>query len=839
MHYHGLHVEEVIASRQQFGANSIQEQSGTFWKVLLEVVREPLFLLLVAAALIYFSVGEYTEGIVMLVALGLVSGISLFQENKSRNAVEALKSLTSSAAQVYREGILVALDPKELVVGDFVVLEDGDLVPADGALVESYDFLVNESMLTGESLALPKTSTSDDSKVFQGSLVVGGTAVFKVESVGKNTKLGSIGRSLEQIEEPKTPLQVQIRGFVRMMVVFGAGAFVLVCLVNFLTFGDFLAALLHGLTLAMSVLPEEIPVAFSTFMALGAYRLYKMRVIARSPYTVETLGASTVICIDKTGTLTENRMELRQIYEFSSGKLIEYAEEKAVFSEVLAYGMWASEILPFDAMEKSIHTYYGKLCATDERPGAQMLHEYPLGGKPPMMTHVFQVGEGKRIVAVKGSLEGILNQSRLSDTDLLGIQEVAGRLLGQGYRLLGVGRGIDARAELPATQFEFEYDFLGILAFYDPPKVNIRGVLRQFYQAGIQVKMITGDHATTAIALADQVGLRHGDEFLTGVAVDDLSIEELKQRVSKVQVFARMYPEAKLKVIEALKANGEVVAMTGDGVNDGPALKAAHIGIAMGQRGSEIAKKSAALVLADDDLGHMPVAVALGRRIYENLKKAIRYIISIHIPIILIVLMPLLLGWEFVHIFTPIHVIFLELIMGPTCSIVFEREPIEPGSMDRPPRKVRESFFSIRELSVSLIQGLLITAACLGWGYYAIQEGLDEASVRTLVFAALVFSNVFLTLVNRSFYHSVWTTLKYKNPLIPLILGVSLLVLGLSLTVSPVRSVFGFEEVSLWQVAGSAIVGLLGVIWLEGYKYWRRRGVSTRDMGGPSKSMEY
>jgi Ca2+-transporting ATPase len=824
MKYKGLGDQEVIANRKAFGSNEMGEKSkNPIWGILLEIIKEPLFVILLLASSIYFILGETTEGIIMLVAIGLVSGISIFQENKSRNAVNALKKLSSPKAKVYRNSEVVTIPTGEIVVKDLILVEDGNMIPADAKIIEAHDFSVNESILTGESLSVSKDHLSESPMIFQGTMVDAGNCVAEVQAIGRQTELGKIGTSLAEIEQTKTPLQTQIKSFVKYMVSFGAIAFLLVWGINYMISKDVLNALLQGLTLAMSILPEEIPVAFSTFMALGAYRLYKKKVITRSPYTVETLGAATVICTDKTGTLTENRMELRAIFDLQKGSLQDFTKDKPEFSPTLEYSLWASEILPFDPMEKSIHDFYEIVAPTDERKSAKMLHEYPLGGKPPIMTHIFQKENGEKVIAVKGAVEGVMEQSKLSKKDIAVVLEQVSQFTEKGYRVLAVGKADPSINTFPKTQQEFEFEFLGLLAFYDPPKKNIEKVLNSFYKAGIEVKMITGDYPQTAYAISNQVGLKSDAAIMTGDEVMAMETSDLQQKVKETHVFARMFPEAKLKVVEALKQNGEVVAMTGDGVNDGPALKAAHIGIAMGKRGSEVAKSAAALVLMDDDLGHMTEAVALGRRIYENLKKAIQYIISIHIPIILIVLLPLVLGWEFTVIFTPIHVIFLELIMGPTCSIVFENEPIEPDSMTKPPRIMSKTFFSWSELSLSFVQGLAITGACLGFGYFLMDSGNSEATVRTLIFSTLVFSNIFLTLVNRSFYHSVFKTLTYENRLVPLILGISLILLVLILTIPAIMGVFDFEPVSINNLLFSLLIASIGVFWIEGWKFFQRK----------------
>jgi len=424
-------------------------------------------------------------------------------------------------------------------------------------------------------------------------------------------------------------------------------------------------------------------------------------------------------------------------------------------------------------------------------------------------------------------VESVLYQSELDDNVKTRIHSIAKNFALKGYRVLGVGKANYQNQTFPKTQQEFTFEFVGLLAFYDPPKDNIPVTLKEFYAAGIDVKMITGDYAETAVAIADQTGLRKGNTVVTGDQVLALDQSKLQSVVKETEVFARMFPEAKLRVIEALKANGEVVAMTGDGVNDAPALKSAHIGIAMGLRGSEVAKNAASLILVDDDLSHMTDAVALGRRIYENLKKAIQYIISIHIPIILIVTLPLILFWKFTDIFSPVHVIFLELIMGPTCSVVFENEPIEANSMKNKPRKILSTFFSWKELGLSVIQGLMITLACLGIGYYYMYTGSSVEVVRTIIYSTLIFSNVFLTLVNRSFYYSAITTLRYKNNLVPLVLFISLTVLFLSLYLPPVQDVFHFTNIGWRDLIFCLIAAFAGVIWIEVVKAFNRNRLNT------------
>lgn len=820
----GLSSAEVLSSRKKHGSNQSElKEKSRFFTVLIDVVFEPMFIILLLSSFLYFILGKYQEGVIMLVAIIIVSGISIFQESKSRSAVEALKNLTGPRAKVIRNSELVQIQISEVVLGDIIIVEDGDTVPADAVLLKANDFSVNESMLTGESLPLYKGSEKEDKLIYKGTMVLSGSATAEVSAIGKSTKLGTIGDSLIEIEEVKTPLQIQIKKFILSMLLFGLLAFVVVCVLNYIETGNFIQSLLSGLTLAMSVIPEEIPVAYSTFMALGAYHLYKKMVIARNPHRLESLGAASVICTDKTGTITENKMVPAEIYELKSDSFFQLEAKGFQLNEVLEFAMWSSETEPFDPMEKAIHELYSRVNSADKRKDFIMLKEYPLEGEFPIMTHVFS-NQTEKIIAVKGSVEGVLKQSNLSDEEKAKFLEKANSLAAKGHRVLAVGKAEMDKKLLPEKQETFSFNLLGLISFYDPPKSNMKDVMAQFYKAGIRVLMITGDHPETAKSIANQIEMKDPDEVMIGTELMKLSDDELKEKVKSVSIYARMFPEAKLRIVEALKSNGEIVAMTGDGVNDAPALKAAHIGIAMGKRGSEVARNIATLVLADDDFSHMPEAIALGRRIYDNLKKAIRYIISIHIPIIMIVTLPLILFWKYTNLFLPIHVIFLELIMGPTCSIIYENEPIEPNTMARPPRDSKLSFFSFRELSISILQGCIITIACLSLGYYYIHQDYSEAMVRTIVYMTLIFSNLFLTLENRSFRYSIFTTIQYKNRLIPMILALSLIIPVLSLFVTPIRQIFEFEIPSLLVMFNCFAAAFIGVMWIEIYKYIRRLG---------------
>ena len=820
----GLTNAQVEQSRAQNGSNSLNYQNkNSFLSSVIEMVKEPMFLLLVTATSIYFITGDYGNGVFMAIAIALVSTISLYQESKSRNAIEALEKLSQPKSKVIRDGAIIEVSSEEIVIGDVIQTEEGTFIPADGIIIQSNDFSVNESILTGESLSIFKNENSEDKNVYQGTIVESGLAICEVTAIGNKTQLGKIGKSLDTIVEEKTPLQKQIENFVKKMSFVGLVIFAFVWIINFSNSKDILDSLLKALTLAMSIIPEEIPVAFTTFMALGAWRLMKMGIIVKQIKTVETLGSSTVICTDKTGTITENKMSLAQWYILSSNTFFENSKELSnEEQELLSLSMWASEPIPFDAMEIALHEAYTESNIKEERNHFKLVHEYPLSGKPPMMTHVFENENGIRIIAAKGAPEAIIACSELSEEQKQHILLAMEAMSNKGFRVLGVGTTKFYGTDYPKTQQEFLFKFKGLVAFYDPPKENIKSVFETFYNAGIDVKIITGDNAVTTSTIANQVGFKNCDKVLNGddlMAMDDLT---LKTKVMETALFTRMFPDAKLKIIKALIDNNQIVAMTGDGVNDGPALKSAHIGVAMGKKGTEIAKQAANLILIDDDFGKMTDAIAMGRKIYINLKKAIQYIISIHIPIILIVFIPLALGWVYPNIFSPVHIIFLEIIMGPTCSIIYENEPMERNLMLEKPRPLTNTFFNLKEITISILQGLAITLGLLFTYQYSVNENCSESVTRTVVFLTLIASNIFLTLANRSFYYSVFTTLKYKNNLVLTIIVITIFITALLLAVPSFSHFFMFETVTIYQIGLSILTGGISVFWIEIYKGFKR-----------------
>lgn len=816
---HGLTDTQVQASRARHGSNTLYlRPKRQFWNILFEVFREPIFMLLVLGCLLYFAIGDDTEAWLMVVSICFVIAIEIVQEYRSEKALEALRQFAQPKVNVVRNGKELSINTEDLVVDDILLFAEGERLAADALVLEQHDLSVDEAILTGESLPVNKTTEDGSNQLFQGTVVASGMGKAQVRAVGANTEFGKLGQSIESIETEPTPLQRQIDRFVRQMMLAGLVAFLIVFGINFYYVGTLVAALLFSLAFALALIPEEIPVAFTSFMALGAYRMTKQNILVKQPKTVESLGSATVICLDKTGTITENRMSVAEVIDMGGR------------SQCLEYAMWASEPEPFDAMEKAIHAAYAKATKTDQRPMFSMVHEYPLEGVPPMMTHIYRDAAEQQLVATKGAVERIVLVCRnLDDETKTRIFKKTHDLASKGYRILGVASADWPGSKYPENQDAFPWQFEGLIALFDPPKKNIQVVFNHFYQAGIQVKMITGDYPETALNIARQSGLRHQENVLTGERVMQMDFEELRGTVQETAVFARMFPDAKLRVVEALKANGEVVAMSGDGVNDGPALKSAQIGVAMGKRGTEVAKGAASMVLLDDNLDRMVTAIELGRKIYNNLRKAIRYVISIHVPIVLIVVLPLVFGWTYLHMLAPIHVIFMELIMDPTCAVAYENEPSEPGILKKAPRAANAPLFTGKELSLSIFQGLVITAGILGLYHYAINQGASEEKTRSFVFATLMFSNIFLTLANRSFEHTIAKTIVYKNRAIPLILGIAILILSAVLFIPWINNLFKMEPLRWSEIGLCALTAGLCVGWFEVWKFGRRIAINRRN----------
>jgi Ca2+-transporting ATPase len=773
------------------------------WTIVRDVIREPMFILLMVATLLYFILGEQGQGLLMLVAMVLVAAISVFQEIRSSHALKALRKLTEPKATVLRDGSFRELPVEEIVPGDIVRIQEGEQVPADGLIIRSNDLSINESVVTGESMPVDKSVAVGENAVYQGSTVNTGAAYARVTVTGNGTLMGRLGQSIESIQTPPTQLQAWIARFVKAMAIFGISAFLLIWLINYLHSGSLAMSLLTGLTLAMSAIPEEVPVAFTSFMALGALRLTALGIVVRHPRIIENLGALTVLCLDKTGTLTENRMQVRIVYDARTGELEEGSEGgRWKSSRVLWYARLASEEEPFDVMEKAIIQAFDASESREQYPPLRMVHEYPLSGQPPMMTHVYE-GTPLSVVAGKGAPERILRVCRMPEEVLKLWRDRVQTLAAQGYRVLGVCSA-ESR-EFPKDQDGFDWHFEGLVSLYDTPKPGLDNYFREWRNAGVRVKIISGDYAGTVINIARRAGLDSGLATLTGEEVMALSPGQLAEKVKDVDIYARMFPDAKTRVIDALKANGEVVGMSGDGVNDGPALRSAHIGIAMGKKGTEIARQAADLVLSDDNLEKITEALRHGRAIRINLGKAIRYLVTIHIPIILTASMPLLLGWSFPTVFTPLHIIFLELIMGPTCSIYYEREPMEEDVMMGKP--AAGALLQGRALIVTVVQGAVAAGGLLGLYYYFMSHGYSLSYTRTIVFMALLVDNVLLTLAGGRGGR--------RNPLTAPVILSSIVFIGCIYFVPFARDLFGLTAVAGVHVLIAMAVSLISIGWVR------------------------
>ena len=814
----GLSQDQIPLLQQQYGKN-IFEASKQFrlFRVLKDILLEPMFLLLVIASCLYFILGDKNEGIMMAIAIIIVTTISIYQEVKSSLALKSLQQYTEPRITVIRGGKEEIIMTEELVPGDVLLLAEGMKVPADAVIITSNDLAINESIITGESLPVEKNNAERKNKLYQGSTINSGKCTARVTETGKNTVLGKIGKSVSEYHASKTLLQAHVNRFVNRFALFGFAAFLVIFIINYYHYGAFVTSLLFALTLAMSVIPEEIPVAFSSFMALGAYKMSKLGIISRQPQVIENLGAVTTLCLDKTGTLTENRMVLKSIYNYEGDVLIDISDNSFLKNdEVLFYGTLASEAAPFDPMEKAILEANRKYNKDISLSGFQMAYEYPLEGRPPMMTHIYKKEE-TYTAAAKGAAERIMKICNLDSRNREKIQQQLIKLANNGYRVIAVCKALQPDHHFPKSQEEFAWNFVGLLALYDPPKKNITAVLKKISAAKIKLKILTGDYPETAMNIAGLAGIENYHKAVSGEDIMNMDDDQLKETIEQCNVFARMFPDAKVKVVNALKQHGEIVAMTGDGVNDGPALKLADVGIAMGNKGTETARIASDLVLTDDNLERIATAIGEGRKIFSNLMKALRYIISIHIPIILTASLPVILGWKYPNIFTPVHVIFLELIMGPTCSIFFEREPVEKNLMLLPPRNRAIRLFSVDELLVSIVQGLIITAGVLTL-YFVFMQRHSIGETRTIVFTTIISANVFLTFADRSFTENIFQTIRYKNNLAAVVVIISSLFLASLHLVPAVRNLFQLAQVTLSEFMLCLAVAFVSVMWFEVYK---------------------
>ena len=835
----GLSEKEASQRLQKYGYNELPASKGrSVFATAWDVVREPMFLLLLACGTIYLILGDVQEALMLLGFVFVVLGITLYQERKTERALEALRDLSSPRALVIRGGERKRIAGREVVPDDLVVLAEGDRVPADSVVLSCTNLSTDESLLTGESVPVRKIvwdgvremtrpGGEDLPFVFSGTLIVQGQGIAKVRSTGLHTEMGKIGKALQTVKVEVTRLQKEVGQLVQRIAVVGLTLCLTVIVVYGVTRGNWLQGFLAGITLAMALLPEEFPVVLTIFLALGAWRLSKMNVLARRVPVIETLGSATVLCVDKTGTLTVNRMSIRKlsvdgiVHDVEQQDGLELPES---LHEIVEFGILASQRDPFDPMEKAFHDLGNLRLAETEHLHADwtLEREYSLSPELLAMSHVWKSPTGNNFVlATKGAPEAIVDLCHLDKERAKAVSDQVAGMAEDGLRVLGVAKGVFGKQPLPGEQHDFTFEFLGLVGLADPVRPTVPAAVDECYTAGIRVVMITGDHPTTARSIAMQAGIKPLDQIITGAELDKIDEAELQRRVRTINVFARMVPEQKLRLVNALKANGEVVAMTGDGVNDAPALKAAHIGIAMGGRGTDVAREAASLVLLDDDFASIVKSVRMGRRIFDHLQKAMTYIVAVHVPIAGMSLVPVLLGGD--PVLLPVHILFLELIIDPACSVVFEAEPEEENVMRRPPRNPATPLFGSRILGIGLLQGASAFVVVLSiylsstWGW------LNKSDAIALSFTTLVIANLGLIFANRSWTRTIWSTIRTPNAALWWVIGGTIFFLSLALYVPFVRQMFHFSTLHPNDLALCLAGGLLSILWFESLKLFKQK----------------
>jgi Ca2+-transporting ATPase len=835
----GLSEQEARARLEEEGPNEIPSSRGKgIFAIASEVVREPMFLLLVAGGVIYLFLGDVQEALMLLGFVFVVMGITVYQERKTERALEALRDLSSPRALVIRDAERRRIAGREVTRGDLVIVSEGDRVPADALLLSGANLSVDESLLTGESVPVRKVARPDEPEgmgrpggddqpfLFSGTLVVRGRGVAEVRAIGIRTEMGKIGRALESVKSERTPLQRETGRIVRNLALLGLALCAVLVVGYGITRHDWLHGLLAGITLAMATLPEEFPVVLTIFLALGAWRMSRERVLARQMPAIETLGAATVLCVDKTGTLTQNRMAIARISGDGAVLDVQSGPEGPLpeaLHEIVEFSILASQSDPFDPMERAFKEFGERYLARTEHlhDDWTLVREYPLCPTLLAMSHVWRSPGGREyVIASKGAPEALADLCHFGPAERESLSRDVHAMAVDGLRVIGVAKARFQRESLPGEQHDFSFQFLGLAGLADPVRPTVPDAIAQCYRAGVRVVMITGDYPVTAQNIARGIGLSPSQEVLTGPELDLLSDEELAERMKTVNVFARVIPEQKLRLVKALKRAGEVVAMTGDGVNDAPALRAAHIGIAMGGRGTDVAREASDLVILDDDFSSIVQAVRMGRRIFDNLKKAIAYILAIHIPIAGLSLLPVLFGWPIV--FFPVHIVFLELIIDPACSIVFEAEPEEANAMSRPPRKKDQPLFSRRTILLSVLQGGGVLLIVLAVFLAALGRGQGELQARAMAFTTLVFANLALIFTNRSWTRTAFSALRSQNRAFWAILGGALAVLAAVLGVPILRRLFHFETLHPNDLGICLGAGGATILWFEGLKIVRR-----------------
>lgn len=849
----GLSDAEAARRLERDGPNALDEaRQRSLLRLLLRVASEPMFLLLVACGLIYMALGDRGEALLLLCFVFLVMSMTFMQQRRTDNALAALRQLASPGALVVRGGVMRSIAARALVVGDVVAVSEGNRVPADLLLLESSNLTADESMLTGESVSVAKFAAAaqagndaapgipgdTENHIFAGTLIVQGTARGRVVATGSHSALGRIGASLAAISSGPTAIERETRSVVVRVALGGLVLAALLALLYWYLRGDWLRGLLTGLTFAMAVLPEELPVVLTIFLGLGAWRLAREHVLARRIPAIELLGATTLLCVDKTGTLTTNRMALRALW--TEAARYDVAREGAAagvpplpeaLHEVLEFAMLASHRRAFDPMEAAIGAAAAQLLAGTEHLHADwtLLGDYPLSREMLAMSRVWHSPDRRaKMIAVKGAPEAVIDLCHMEAARTALIAAQVDAMAAQGLRVLGVGRAVFDADPLPGKQHDFDFVFLGLIALEDPVRQDVPAAIAACRLAGLRVVMITGDHPATALSIARQAGLAAG-RVMEGAALTALAPAARDRRLADTDIFCRVQPAQKLALVQAFQARGEVVAMTGDGVNDAPALKAADIGVAMGARGTDVAREAAALVLLNDDFASLVTAVAHGRRVFANLRKAIVFVVAAHVPIVGLSVIPVLAGWQM--LIMPVHVLFLQLIIDPACSLVFEAEPAEPDAMRVPPRAAAARLFDWPLLWRGLWQGagLLLALVALNLAGRAMVQ--EDGAIRATTFAVLTIANLGLIHANRSFSQSSWRRTRPSNPMFALIAGAAVALLALVLVAPVLRAFFSFTLPS-WPLAAAGLAALLfSLAWFEAVKVCLHGRLNTGGSG--------
>ncbi len=823
----GLSHVEARARLERDGPNELptQKKRGPL-AIAVDVAREPMFLMLLAAGALYFFMGEPADALMLLGFVFVVLAITVVQERRTERALDALRDLSSPRALVIRDGEPRRIPGREVVRGDVLVLSEGDRVPADAILRRGLNLSVDESLLTGESAPVRKAASAsaerldrpggdDTNSLFSGTLVTAGQGTAEVRHTGCFTELGRIGKALVQVEPEDTLLQKETGRLVRVCALAGLSACAVVVVLYSLTRGGtaqvWKEGLLAGIAMAMATLPEEFPVVLTVFLALGAWRISRNRVLTRRMPAVETLGAATVLCVDKTGTLTLNQMTVKRVSV--CGRTLDPLQAKKPlppeFMALLDCAVLASRPDPFDPMDRAIHAAGGSPVQ-----GWALAKEYPLSPDLLAVSQVWKPQDGSDLVAAaKGAPEAIAKLCRMTEEQTAALAAEVGEMAAEGLRVLGVARGLIREEDLPGKHHDLKLKFMGLLGLEDPLRPTVPAAVAECRTAGIRVVMITGDYPLTARSIARQAGRGGCDAVITGPELERMSDQELTRRIKDVNIFARVVPEQKLRIVSALKANGEIVAMTGDGVNDAPALKAAHIGIAMGGRGTDVAREAASLVLLDDDFSSIVAAVRLGRRIFDNIKKAIAFIFAVHVPIAGLSILPVFFpAWPLLLL--PVHIVFLELVIDPSCTLIFESEQAEADVMKRRPRRPTERLFSLRTVGFAVTQGLAVLATCVGAFLLMRQShGLDAA--RALMFTTLVVAFLSIILVNRSWSRTVLGSLRVPNGALWWVLGGTAVLLTTVLATPVARSLFHFAPFHPSDLGISLVAGTACVLWFD------------------------